>query len=150
MIVNEEGIQIIKHFEGWSSRPYLDPVGIPTIGYGSIYGLDGKRVTMGHREITEEEGEFLLRRHLSHVRLSIGRQIKVPLTENMFSALASWAYNVGTGNMQTSTLRMKLNREDYLGAAEEFPKWRRSKGKILNGLVRRRKREQALFVNGID
>ena len=60
MRICSEGLSIIKEFEGWSRRPYRDPIGIPTIGYGSIWGLDRKRLTMAHREITQDEGEIML------------------------------------------------------------------------------------------
>ena len=73
------------------------------------------------------------------------RLIHVPLTNNQFSALVSFTYNVGSGNLASSTLRQKLNRQEYDAAADEFPKWRRAAGKILKGLVLRRKEEQALF-----
>ncbi|MBF0247040.1 MAG: lysozyme [Alphaproteobacteria bacterium] len=152
--VNAEGIELIKTFEGLKDggpdtpglEPYLDPIGIPTIGWGSIWGIDGKRVTMEHRAISLEEAEGLLRRELFHTRLSVQRMIRVPLTDNQFAALASFTYNLGGGNLQASTLRTKLNREDYFGAADEFPKWRRAGGVILPGLVRRRAAERALFL----
>lgn len=144
--INDAGLEIIKGFEGWSSKPYKCPAGIPTIGYGSIWTIDGDRVTMSHHEITEKEGEALLRRELNHVEKIIPKLIKVPLTENQFSSLCSFTYNVGSGNLQASTLRMKLNRGDYDGAANEFPKWRRAGGKILRGLVRRREAERNLFI----
>ena len=66
----------------------------------------------------------------------------------MFSAVASLAYNIGTGNLQRSTLRIKLNRGRYLDAADEFPKWRKAGGRVLKGLVRRRIAERNLFVEG--
>lgn len=146
MKTNERGLNIITSFEGWSSTPYLCPAGVPTIGYGSIWRRDGACVTMEHPEISNDEGEFLLRRELRHVEAAIGKLVKTELTENMFSALASFTYNLGSGNLQASTLRMKLKRGDYEGAADEFPKWRRAGGKILPGLVRRRAAERALFL----
>ena len=88
----------------------------------------------------------MLRKEITHVEKGIRRLIKAELTENMFSALCSFAFNVGTGNLQRSTLRMKLNRGQYEDAADEFPKWRRAAGRILKGLVRRRASERALFL----
>ena len=145
MKVNQEGREIIKHFEGYSSTVYADPIGIPTIGYGSIWDKEGNRLTMGHEPITEAEAEFLLVRELKHVEAAVTKLIRVPLTENQFSAVGSLTYNIGSGRLKSSTLRAKLNREDYLGASAEFPKWRRAGGRILNGLVRRRKAERELF-----
>ena len=76
---------------------------------------------------------------------AIGSLVRVSLTSNQRSALISFVYNVGSGNFQRSTMRMKLNRHDYDGCANEFWKWRRAGGRILNGLVRRRKSEEQLF-----
>jgi len=150
MHINEPGLGIIKVFEGWSAHPYLDPIGIPTIGYGSIWGLDGKRVTLDHPPLTEAQGEDLLRRVLAHTEAAVARLVGADLTGNEFSALVSFTYNVGAGNLQRSTLRMKLNRGERMAAAEEFPKWRRAGGRIMRGLVRRRVEEQRLFLrNGL-
>jgi lysozyme len=148
MRVNDKGIEIIKAFEGFSAKAYLDPIGIPTIGFGSIWDADGNRLTMDHPRISKKEATRLLRREVLHVEKAIKRLIKAEMTENMFSSLGSFAYNVGTGNLQRSTLRIKLNRGWYEEAADEFPKWRRAGGKILAGLVRRRKAERALFLEG--
>tara|TARA_Y100000034_G_scaffold135807_1_gene209241 strand:- start:1079 stop:1531 length:453 start_codon:yes stop_codon:yes gene_type:complete len=147
MKINEAGIEIIKEFEGFSSGVYLDPIGIPTIGFGSIWDANGNRVTADHPAITEEEATIFLKREVRHVESGIKRLIKAEITDNMFSALGSFAYNVGTGNLQRSTLRMKLNRGHYEDAANEFPKWRRAGGRILPGLVRRRKAERSLFLD---
>jgi lysozyme len=122
-------------------------VAIPTIGYGSIWGLDGGRVSLAHPEIHEGEGEVLLARMLAHTERAVRRLITVPLTESRFAALVSFTYNVGSGNLQRSTLRMKANRGDMRGAADEFPKWRRAGGRILRGLVRRRAVERALWLD---
>ena len=145
MKVNQEGLDIIKHFEGYSSTVYADPIGIPTIGFGSIWDKEGNRLTMDHEPITEQEGEFLLVRELKHVESAIARLIRVELTENQFSAIASLTFNIGCGRLKSSTLRAKINRGDYSGASAEFPKWRRAGGRILKGLVRRRKAERELF-----
>ena len=147
--INEAGLGIIKSFEGWSSPPYLCPAGRWTIGWGSTWDIDGNAVTGNHPDIDEEHGTDLLKRELRHVESAIGKLIKVPLTEGQFSALASWAFNVGTGAMQRSTLRMKLNRGQYEDAADEFPKWRRAGGRVLKGLVRRRAAERALFAGDL-
>ncbi|MBC8242328.1 MAG: lysozyme [Alphaproteobacteria bacterium] len=141
------GLDLIKHYEGWSATPYLDPVGIPTIGYGSTWGLGGGRVTMGHPEIDSAAGEALLARELAHTEKAVSRLIRVPLNEGQFAALVSFTYNLGSGRLQGSTLRMKANRGDYDGAADEFPKWRRAGGRIMRGLVRRRAEERALWLN---
>ena len=142
---NDTGLAIIKHYEGWRELPYLCSAARATIGFGSTWDVDGNPVTLDHPAITKEEGEYLLRREVRHSENAIRKLIKVELTENMFSSLCSFVYNVGSGNFQKSTLRMKLERKEYESAAEEFPKWRKAGGRVLPGLVRRRKSERELF-----
>ena len=146
MNIATPGLEIIKHYEGWSSSVYLCPAGRWTQGWGSTWDNRGNPITSKNSDIDEVTGESYLRREISHVEKAIGRLIKAELTENMFSSLCSWAYNVGTGNLQRSTLRMKLNRGNYEAAADEFPKWRRGGGRILKGLVLRRASERELFL----
>lgn len=149
MIINDEGLGIIKKWEGCSLVPYLDPIGIPTIGVGSIWSFDGGRVTMDHRQITKAEADGLLKKQLGRTQGFIDRLVSVPVNENQFSALCSLISNIGSGNFQASSLRAKLNRLDYWGASNEFWKWRRAGGRILRGLVLRRKDETELFVKEI-
>jgi len=147
MRVNDKALEIIKAFEGFSSVPYLDPIGIATIGFGSIWDINGDRITMRHVPINNDEATELLRKEVHHVEAAIKKLISAELTENMFSAIGSLTYNIGTGNLQRSTLRIKINRGKYLDAADEFPKWRRAGGRILKGLVRRRQAEKNLFLS---
>lgn len=142
---NARGLDIIKTFEGWSSTPYLCPAGIWTIGWGATRTLDGSPVEKDSFEISEVEGEALLRMELRHAERAIRLLVKVPLSENQFSALCSWTYNLGSGRLQSSTLRLKLNRGDYDGAGQEFLKWCMGGGRKLPGLVRRRKAELELW-----
>lgn len=146
MKCNEYGLDIIKTFEGFSPTPYLCPAGYWTIGYGSTRGLDGKRVTSEHPAISKEQAVTFMQHELRSVELAIKALIRVPLSENQFSALCSFSYNVGTGNLSASTLRQRLNRGDTEGAAGEFLKWRRAGGVVLAGLVRRREMERQLFL----
>ena len=118
------------------------------MGFGSTRGFDNGPVRMDMEPVTREEAEELLRRDIRQTESAVGKLIKVALTENEFSALCSFCYNVGSGNLQRSSLRLKLNRNDRLGAADEFPKWRRAAGKILRGLVLRREAERILFMGG--
>ncbi len=146
MKIGKPGLEIIKHFEGFSSDPYLCPADVPTIGYGATYGFDHKRITMGHCPISLEEGEALLAQELQSVERSVRRLIRVALTQNQFDALVSFTFNLGSGRLQSSTLRSKLNRGDYEGAADEFPKWRKAGGRVLAGLVRRRAEERMIWM----
>jgi lysozyme len=145
MKINEEGLAIIKYYEGCSLAVYRCPSGIPTIGYGSTFDLDGNRITMDYQNITIDEAEEFLVYGLRTSENAVARLASAPLNANQFSSLVSFCYNVGGGNFQASTLRMKLNRLDYFGAAGEFWKWRRGGGKILRGLVNRRREEYLLF-----
>ena len=146
MRINQIGLDIIKTFEGFSAEPYYCPAAVATIGYGSTRTFDGSRVTLRHPSIDESEAEELLLREVANCERAVSRLIKVELNENEHSALQSFVYNLGSGTLQSSTLRRKINRGDMLGAADEFPKWRRAGGKILKGLVLRREAERKLFL----
>lgn len=145
MRVNARAVAIIKHYESFRGAPYICPAGYWTIGYGSIRDKHGRRVHADTEHITELEGELLLLEELEKVERYVKALVTVELTENQFSALCSFVFNIGSGRFKASTLRAKLNRGDYEGASAEFPKWRRGGGRILPGLVRRRKSERELF-----
>ena len=146
MNCNNAGLQIIKTFEGFRSSPYKCSAGVPTIGFGSTRGFDSKPVKMGMGSITEDEADQLLKRDIGSAERSVERLIRVQINDNEFSSLVSFVYNLGSGRLQSSTLRAKLNRDEREGAADEFPKWRRAGGKILKGLVLRREAERSLFL----
>ena len=121
--INERGIEIIKGFEGFSSEPYLCPANVWTVGYGATRGSTGGPVGPDMKLISEAEAEALLVRDLESSEGWVLGLVKKALTDNQFSALTSFTFNVGCGALQRSTLRMKLNREEYRGAADESPKW---------------------------
>lgn len=123
--------------------PYLCPANVWTQGYGHIEG-----VTKDSRQITIETAEEWLAADVKRYERSVKALIRVPLTQEQFDALVSFTFNLGGGALQRSTLRAKLNRGDYTGAADEFLKWVRGGGRILNGLVKRRHAERALFLSG--
>jgi len=150
MQINAGGLSIILVAEGFVATPYRCPAGIASIGYGSTILLDGRRVTMASKAVTKNEAKALLRRHLDHVESDILRVVRVPLNQNEFSALCSFVYNLGISRLISSTLKMRLNRNERLGAANEFPKWRRANGRILRGLVIRREAERQLFLTPVD
>ncbi|WP_370584683.1 lysozyme [Oculatella sp. LEGE 06141] len=139
--MNQEGLNLVKNFEGFRSQAYRDPVGVWTIGYGHT----GADVRAG-QVITRAEGEALLRQDLRRFENHVRRLVKVPLSSNQFSALVSFTYNVGQGALAGSTLLRLLNRSDYRGAADQFPRWNKAGGRVLAGLVRRRSAERALFL----
>jgi lysozyme len=144
--INASGLELIKHYEGWRDAVYLCSAARCTIGWGSTWDRDGNAITLKHLDITKKQGEYLLLREVRHSEAAIRKLVKTELTENMFSSLCSFIYNVGSGNFQKSTMRMRLNRGLHEEAADEFPKWRRAGGRIVKGLVRRRKQERELFL----
>lgn len=134
-------LEMIKKFEGFREHPYICPGGQLTIGYG-------KAIKPGeYTSITKGEAEVLLRNTVASFERSVKKLVTVPLNQNQYDALVSFAYNVGIGSFKRSTLLKKLNAGDYTGAADELPKWNKSKGKILKGLVRRREIERNLFLS---
>ncbi|NUQ74906.1 MAG: type VI secretion system tip protein VgrG, partial [Polyangiaceae bacterium] len=160
LTTNSEGLKLVRKSEGFYSKPYLDPVKIPTIGYGTIEYPDGRAVTMKDPPITEAQAEEYLRHEVKEKEEAVRKMVKVPLSENQFSALVSFAYNVGTGALQDSTLLKKLNAGDYSGAANEFGRWNKGtvknpktgkKEKVeLKGLTTRRAAERKLFETPAD
>ena len=145
--INEHGIEIVKSFEGLALKPYLCPANVWTVGYGATRSSTGGPIDPDMEPISETEAEALLIRDLESSEGWVSRLIKTALTENQYSALTSFTFNVGAGALQRSTLRMKLNRGEFQNAADEFPKWRMAGGRILAGLVRRRAAERALFLS---
>ena len=147
MIVSKNGLDIIKEFESFRAKPYLCPSGIPTIGYGSTYYPDGKKVTLQDKEITEQKAfkilEFIANKDFGS---NINKVVKVPLNQNQFDALVSFVYNIGSGNFEKSTILKKVNQSDFIGASLEFEKWNKANGKVLNGLTKRRLAEKELFL----
>lgn len=146
MKTNNAGLDIIRSFEGLRLKTYRCSAGVPTIGYGSTYGLDGKKLKMSHRAITQDEAKVLLAREVGHAEKQVARLLTAPVTLNQFSALVSFAFNVGGAALQASTLRRKFNKGDVAGAADEFPRWKFAGGRMLRGLLRRRMSERALFL----
>ena len=148
MKISENGLNLIKEFEGFSSKPYLCPAKIPTIGYGNTYYPDGQKVTLKDNPIDELKANEILE-YIANKDFGsfINKVVKVPLSQNQFDALVSFAYNIGNGNLQNSTLLKKLNSGDYQGASNEFLRWNKAGGKVLNGLTKRREKERALFLS---
>lgn len=144
--LNKASLDLIKSFEGLRLKPYLCSAKVPTIGYGTTFYEDGKKVTLNDPEITEARAEQLLAVHLDTFAASVEKLVQVPLTDNQFGAICSFVYNLGSGAFAKSTLLKKLNAKDYAGAALEFEKWNKAGGQVLAGLTRRRQAEKALFL----
>ncbi|WP_297638589.1 lysozyme [uncultured Clostridium sp.] len=139
MKMSERGLELIKHFEGLKLEAYKCPSGVWTIGYGTTKG-----VTSGMK-ITKEKAEELLKLDVEKFEKSVLKLVKVDLNQSQFDALVSFAYNLGEGNLSSSTLLKMLNNKDYYGASQEFIRWNRANKKVLAGLTRRRESERNLF-----
>ena len=146
MQTSDKGIALIKEFESCKLTAYQDSVGVWTIGYGWTQPVDGKPIRAG-MTIKQETAERLLKTGLVSYESDVSRLVKVALTQGQFDALVSFTYNLGARSLSTSTLLRKLNASDYSGAADEFLRWNKAGGKVLNGLTRRREAERALFMS---
>lgn len=149
MKLSPKGIDLIKQFEGFRPRAYLCPAGVPTIGYGSTLYANGKPVKLTDLAITEHIALDLLKATLVKYENAVFRYVQVNINQNQFDALVSFAYNLGNAALLGSTLLRKLNAGQYLQASNEFKKWVFADGKKLDGLVKRREAERALFVEPI-
>jgi lysozyme len=142
MNISDEGIALIKRFEGCRYETYLDMGGVPTIGYGST----GPDVQMG-MQIDEAEAERLLRKDLETAEKCVNNCVRVPITQPQFDSLVSFTFNVGCGALGKSTLLKHLNDGQDDLAAREFVRWNKVRGKIIAGLTKRREAERDLFLS---
>ncbi|HEY7286180.1 MAG TPA: lysozyme [Vicinamibacterales bacterium] len=161
--INQAGLDLIKGFEGLGDGdaktanldPYLDPIGIWTIGWGHaiwdgndfLRGAKNKRraAALYPNGITIPQAEALLRADLLETCRDVQTMITRAVADNQFAALVSFAYNCGAGNLKKSTLLRLVNAGDFSGAAGEFGKWNKAGGKELAGLTKRRSAEASLF-----
>ncbi|PHM56708.1 lysozyme [Xenorhabdus sp. KK7.4] len=144
MEISNKGLECIKQYEGLKLKAYPDPAtgGTPwTIGYGHT-----KYVKPG-QVITEQQAEAFLHDDLQPIYLTLESAVKVSLTQGQFDALCSFIFNCGAGNFARSTLLKKLNTGDYQGAADEFQRWNKAAGKVMNGLTKRRASERQVFLS---
>ena len=146
MKLDTKGYNLIKEFEGYSSRPYKCAAGIPTIGYGNTFYPNGSKVTLKDAQITKKQADDIFIPIVDNFALKVLKMINKPITQNQFNALVSFAYNVGVGNFQKSTLLKLVNINPNDGnIAKEFLKWNKADGKELKGLTNRRIKESALY-----
>lgn len=139
--------ELCRRFEGFRSRPYLCPAGVATIGYGSTVYADGRRVTLQDPPMDEATANALLLHELRHTYLpGVLRHCSgLAADERRLNAIVDFAYNLGVGRLQTSTLRRVVNAGDWVAARDQLMRWTRGGGKVLPGLVRRRQAEAALI-----
>jgi GH24 family phage-related lysozyme (muramidase) len=139
--ITQDGINLIKRFEGFSSTVYFCPAGYPTIGYGHVV-KKGEDFSAG---ITQDEAEELLRIDAQIAERAVLRLITVPLTDGQFDALVSFTYNLGSGALQRSTLRRVINRQNHQNVPAQLMRWVWAGGRKLKGLARRREAEGILY-----
>jgi lysozyme len=138
---------LCRRFEGFRAKPYICPAGYPTIGYGTVWKPDGTRVTMDDAPVSVElANEWLVSElrtnYMAGVLKASPRLIANP---RALAAMTDFAYNLGVARYRASTLRKRVNEDDFEGAKVELQKWIRGGGKVLPGLVRRRQAEAALL-----
>jgi lysozyme len=143
MKINDEGLKLIKSFEGLRVQAYKCPAGVWTIGYGHTLNVVRGQI------IDVITAELLLRKDLERFEIEVENLIDVKLNSNQFSALVSFTFNIGTGAFARSTLLKYLNKGKFIEAALEFGRWTRGGGVILPGLVRRREAEKKLFLKSV-
>ncbi|CAK0760751.1 lysozyme [Gammaproteobacteria bacterium] len=139
---SQAGIGLVKEYEGLRLNVYKDSAGKPTIGYGHLI-KPGENFDTG---ISAKKAELMLANDLLATEDSVKRIVNVPLTQGQFDALVSLVFNIGAGEFQRSTLLRRLNAGDLAGAAEEFLRWNKSGGKVIEGLRRRRVAERVVFL----
>tara|TARA_R110002050_G_scaffold24250_3_gene64930 strand:+ start:288 stop:731 length:444 start_codon:yes stop_codon:yes gene_type:complete len=139
MNISNEGLSLIKKFEGCELNSYKCAAGVPTIGYGSTHGIE-----MG-MSISRARAEELLLEDIAKFEDHVNNNVKVPLNQNQFDAMVSWTFNLGGGNLKSSTLLKVLNGSDYTDVPNQIKRWNKANGKVLEGLIRRREAEALLF-----
>lgn len=154
MAVNKAALDLICEAEGFVDHWYPDPAhgwDVPTCCYGHTDAAgEPKYRDTKHKRFAPAEGRAILLRDLEQYEAVVRKAIRVATNENQIGALVSFTYNLGPSNFLQSTLLKKLNAGDYDGAAAEFGRWTRAKGKVLQGLVKRRAAEAALFAKPDD
>jgi lysozyme len=149
MRLSRAGAELIARFEGFVPRPYDDAAGHATIGFGHL--IHHGRVTAADRArwgtISRERGLALLSEDAREATRAVEQHVRVSLTQEELDALVSFVFNVGAGAFASSTLLRKLNAGDRHGAADELLRWSRADGRVLEGLLSRRRAERALFLS---
>jgi lysozyme len=144
MNMNEPGLALIRDAEGLRLRAYRDATGIWTIGYGHTSAAGAPKV-VSRLEITRDEAETILARDVATFARGVASAVTVPLNDDQFSALVSFAYNVGLGNFRSSSVLKAVNAADFEAVPQRLALWVKAGGKTLPGLIKRRAAEAALF-----
>jgi len=155
--ISDKGIQLIKHFEGYKNKPYKCSARVWTIGIGSAMYHEQLRMKLQDRDQyplrpednriwSDEEIISLFKKDIRRFELGVTRLITVPLKQYEFDALVSFAFNLGLGTLQRSSVRSRLNREDREGAMNSLLLYCKAGGRILKGLQLRREAEASMFL----
>ena len=145
MKTSQNGLNLIKQFEGIELQSYQDQAGYWTIGIGTRF-IDNESVKPGMM-ITEDQALQYLQLDVEKFENAVNENVEVDLTQNQFDALVDFTYNLGQESLINSTLLKKLNNGDYQGAANEFLRWDKAGGQVVEGLLRRRTAERELFLS---
>lgn len=141
MKISQDGLNLIKEFEGFRADAYLCPAGIWTIGYGHTGGV------AEWQSVTKQEAEEYLKSDVAFAEDVVNEYVEVELTQHQFDALVCFVFNVGADAFRDSTLLRLLNQGQTEEAAEQFLRWNKAGGKVLTGLTRRREAERELFLS---
>lgn len=158
MNISDKCLEMLKHHEGVRYRPYQCPALLWTVGVGHVIDQSHIKIPVQERRalpipdgwdrtLSADEVDALLKQDLHRFEAGVLRLCPVNLNQSRFDALVSFSFNVGCGNLQASTLRMRHNRGDIQGAADAFLMWTRGGGRVLPGLVRRRKDERERYLS---
>ena len=139
MEISQEGISLIKKFEGCKYESYKCAAGVWTIGYGSTHGVSEGMV------ITHDRAEALLMEDIANYEEAVNKAVKVDLDQCMYDALVSWTFKLGGSNLLSSTMLKVLNEGKYEDVPEQIKRWNKVSGSVNDGLVRRREAEALLF-----
>ncbi len=137
---SDEGVSLIKRWEGCRTNAYLCPANVWTIGYGHTGNVKPGDM------VSHLDAEELLKKDLVRFEQAVTRYVRVPLTQNQFDALVSFSFNVGTEALRKSTLVRYLNQGKYKTAALQLHRWVHAGGRKLPGLIRRREDEYKMFM----
>tara|TARA_R110000824_G_scaffold126425_2_gene285968 strand:+ start:27 stop:482 length:456 start_codon:yes stop_codon:yes gene_type:complete len=138
---SQEGISLIKSFEGCELTSYRCSADVPTIGYGHTKGVsDGDSCSL-------EEAETMLSEDLEEFENYVKKYVETDLEQNEFDALVAWTYNLGPANLKSSTLLQELNAGNLEEVPRQMKRWNKAGGQVLDGLIRRREAESLLFQN---
>ncbi len=139
MNISQEGLSLIKKFEGCELEAYKCAAGVWTKGYGST-----KNVKEGDT-LTQEEADELLLHEMDEYESYIKDNVTSDLDQNQFDALVSWVFNLGPSNLKASTMLKVVNAGDMKEVPAQIKRWNKANGKTLQGLIRRREAEALLF-----